>query len=147
MKPKKKICQICHLQLAAITLGFWLSCMRWLADKWLPEWSLFWNVNPFAPIEYPFAMVLVISQHFVIILCWPIYKPAAKGLSHSCLEVTLTNVVWTYNIPVNNFGLRQKFPKYLKESYGLSSDQHPSFKCFLKNALFPKMLPKLSGPI
>ena len=30
--------------------------------------------------EYPFAMVLVIFQFFVIISCWPNKKPAAKGL-------------------------------------------------------------------
>ena len=55
----------------------------------------------------------------------------------------MTNVVWTYTIPVNNFGFRQKFTKYLKESYWLSSDQHPSFKCFFSKMLWSKDVTKV----
>ena len=35
----------------------------------------------------------------------------------------------------NNFGIKSKFTKYLKESCYLASHQHFSFKCFFRNCI------------
>ena len=48
-------------------------------------------------------------------------------------------VVWTYDSFENNLGINCKVEYYLKESYQLRSDQHFSFKYFLK-AAFVKYL-------
>ena len=32
-------------------------------------------------------------------------------LTHSCLEISLTSVVWTYNSFENNFGIKYEFHK------------------------------------
>ena len=40
---------------------------------------------------------------------------AMSILTHSCLEIYLTSVVWTCHTFENNFGVQYKFAKYLKE--------------------------------
>ena len=37
-------------------------------------------------------------------------------MTHSCLEIYLTSVVWTRHTFENNFGMKHQFAKYLKES-------------------------------
>ena len=54
------------------------------------------------------------------------------------------NVCYSHSFE-NNFEIKHKFTKYLKESYCLASDQHFSFKCFPENASVGKIFPKLSG--
>ena len=46
---------------------------------------------------------------------------------------------------LNSMGIKQKFPKYLKGSFCLASDQHFSIKCFPQNTYGRKIFPKLSG--
>ena len=40
-------------------------------------------------------------------------------LTHSCLDISLTTVVWTLDTYENNFGINHKFAKHFKESCGL----------------------------
>ena len=42
--------------------------------------------------------------------------PEENTLTHSCLENLLTSIVWTYTIFVNNFAIKYKLEKCLKES-------------------------------
>ena len=52
--------------------------------------------------------------------------------THSVLKISLTIVVWISNTFENNFEIKHKLEKYLKENCVLSSYQHCSFKYFLK---------------
>ena len=60
-------------------------------------------------------------------------------LTHSCLEISLTDVLWTFDTFEYNFGMNHIFKKYLKENCELGSDEHYSFKYFTKNALVTKI--------
>ena len=71
-------------------------------------------------------------------------NPGLKGLTHSTLRVSPEIVVWIFNTFDKNFGIKNDFTKYLKESCWLCSDPHFSFKYFSKNAFAWKILPKLS---
>ena len=53
----------------------------------------------------------------------------------------LANVVWTYAIFENNFGINLRITKNLKESSEFNFDQHLSFKNFLKIVFVRKILP------
>ena len=44
----------------------------------------------------------------------------------------------------NNFGIKEMFTKYLKESCCLASDQYFSIRCFPENAFVSETFPKLS---
>ena len=48
-------------------------------------------------------------------------------LTHSCL-ISLTYVVCTFNTYGYNFRINHNFTNYLKENWGLGSDEHYSFK-------------------
>ena len=66
-------------------------------------------------------------------------------LTHSCLVIYLTKIVWTSHTFENDFGMKHEFVKYLKESCRWSSDEHFSFKYFPNIAFTRKIPPKLSG--
>ena len=68
-------------------------------------------------------------------------------LTLSCLEIFLTNVVWTFNIFENNFGIKPKFTKYLKEDCVMDFDQHFSCICFLLIAFVGEIFLKRSGSL
>ena len=53
--------------------------------------------------------------------------------------------VWNFGNFDNNFGINHDFKKYLKESCWSSSEQHLSFKYFLKFAFAGKISSKLAG--
>ena len=63
-------------------------------------------------------------------------------LTHSYLETSMTNIVWTYDTFKNIFQINHKLETYLKESCRLVSDQHFSFKYFLKNTFVRKISQK-----
>ena len=65
-------------------------------------------------------------------------------LTHSCLKIYLTSVVWTFHTFEDNFEMKHKFAKYLKESCRLSSDEQFSFKYFLEVAFVREISSKLS---
>ena len=69
-------------------------------------------------------------------------KQPSFSLTHSCLEIYLKNVVWTFNTSVNNFTFKYKLEKIFEESCLLASDSHFSFKCFLKIAFVRGISPK-----
>ena len=48
--------------------------------------------------------------------------------------IFLTRFVWIYENFENNFGLKHRFVKYLKEICAYSFAQHFSFKYLLENA-------------
>ena len=50
--------------------------------------------------------------------------------SHSCLEIYLTSVVWTYHTFENNFRMEHEITKCLRESCRWSSDEQFSSKIF-----------------
>ena len=67
------------------------------------------------------------------------------SLTHSCLEIYLTNVVWTCHTFKNNFGMEHEFAKYSEESCIKSSEEQFSFK-YLRNIHFVREIsPKMSG--
>ena len=72
-------------------------------------------------------------------------KQPSFSLTHSCLEIYLTSVVWTYHTFVNNFTIKYELEKYLKESCLLVSDSPFSFKYFLKIAFVREISLKKSG--
>ena len=74
----------------------------------------------------------------------PITLPS-RSLTHSCLEISLTCVVWTCHIFENNFGMKHKFLKYLKEICILSIDEQFSFNYFLNIALTIEISSKSLG--
>ena len=60
-------------------------------------------------------------------------------------EIYLTSVVWTCHTFENNFRIKHKFAKYLKESCRLSSDEQIFFKYLLNISFVREILTKLSG--
>ena len=66
-------------------------------------------------------------------------------LTHSCQEIYLARVVWTYHTFKNIFRIKHKFAKYLKESCRLSSDEQLSLKYFQYIIFVKERYPKLSG--
>ena len=54
-------------------------------------------------------------------------------------------VVWTCQTFENNFGMKYKFAKYLKETCRYKSDEQFSYKYFLNIAFIKEIFPKLSG--
>ena len=52
-------------------------------------------------------------------------------LTLSCLDISLTRLVWNIDTSENNIVSNQKFTKYLKESCGLILHQYFSFKYLL----------------
>ena len=62
------------------------------------------------------------------------HSPPELHLTHSCLKISSIGVVWTYDTFKDNFVTKLKFPKYLKKSCRLSSDEQFSFKYFLNTA-------------
>ena len=66
-------------------------------------------------------------------------------ITHSCLEINLTSVVWTCHTFENIFGIKHKFTKYFKESCRWSSNKQFSFKYFLNITSVREIPPKLSG--
>ena len=54
------------------------------------------------------------------------------SLIHSCLEISMTTVVWTYDTFENNFEINHKLEKKITESSLFVSDVYFSFKNFLK---------------
>ena len=68
-----------------------------------------------------------------------------KVLTHSYLEIYLTNVIWTCHSSYIYFGINNKFAKYLKESYRKRSDEQSSFKYFLNIAFVKEISSKLCG--
>ena len=68
------------------------------------------------------------------------------ALIQACLEIyLLISVVWTCQTFENNFGTKNKFAKYLKESCRDSPDEQFSLKYFLDISLVREISPKLSG--
>ena len=63
-------------------------------------------------------------------------RPDASMLTHSCPEISLTSIVWTCDTVDNKFGIGHTTAKYLKESYRRCSEEHLSFKYFLKTPFF-----------
>ena len=61
------------------------------------------------------------------------------------LRVSLEGIVCFPHTYEDNFRIKQKFPKYLKESCCLASGQHSSFKYFQENAFVSKIFSNLSG--
>ena len=61
------------------------------------------------------------------------------------LRVSLEGNVCHSHSFENNFEIKHKFTKYLKESYCLASDEHFSFKYVHENAFISKIFPKSSG--
>ena len=68
---------------------------------------------------------------------------AAIGMNG--LKISLTSVIWTFDIFRNNFENKHKFKKYFKESSGLGSDGRSFFKMDPEKAMTSKILLKLSG--
>ena len=60
------------------------------------------------------------------------------------LQILEPSALCTYYFFDNNFDVEQKISKYSKEGYEVYSEQHFSYKHFLKNVLHKKTLPKLS---
>ena len=61
------------------------------------------------------------------------------------LRVFLEGIICYSHTFDNDFWIKRKFTKYLKESCCLAADQHFSFKCFQENAFVNKIFPKSSG--
>ena len=68
-----------------------------------------------------------------------------EHINHSCLEFSLTSVVWTFRTFDDNFQKKHDFTKYLKEIFRISSDEHFSFKFFPTGAFIGKVLLKFPG--
>ena len=64
--------------------------------------------------------------------------------TYSCLDISLTKVLWIHDIFENNSRIKMNFTKYLEESCGFGSDLHFSFRYFQKNVPVTKILPKWS---
>ena len=79
------------------------------------------------------------SKKCCILVFWTKVALALEGLTHSCLEIHLTGVVWTCHSFENNFGIIHEFAIYLKENY--SSDEKFSFKLFLNIAFVREIYP------
>ena len=45
-------------------------------------------------------------------------------LTYTCMEISVTSVVWTYYTSENNSDVKDKFTKYLKESCWVGSEQY-----------------------
>ena len=80
-----------------------------------------------------------------------IYRVTQKNCQYSIhlnpftLRVPVQNVVCYFHTFENDFGIKRKFTKYLKESCCFTSGKHFSFKYFPKNAFVGKIFPKCSG--
>ena len=74
--------------------------------------------------EYPHDLVLMIFIIICFFVHWTKITSAAKGLSHSSLEIFLTNVVWTLDTFEYIIGMNYKFLKYLKDNCVLDFDKH-----------------------
>ena len=70
-----------------------------------------------------------------------------KALTHSCLEISLTSVVWTFVAFQKNFGINHEFTKYLKKSFGLDIEQHFSINSFLNNCFFREKITRIDGVV
>ena len=72
-------------------------------------------------------------------------KRTTLTLTHSCLKIFLTRVVWIFNIfeSILNFEISNQFTSYLKRSCGFGVVQHIPFKCFLKIAFVREISPQL----
>ena len=68
-----------------------------------------------------------------------------RGLYPLTLRDSLEGIVCYSHTFENNLWIKRMFTKYLKESCGLASDLHFSFKCSQENAFVSKIFPKLSG--
>ena len=69
-----------------------------------------------------------------------LFGPMLLTHSHSELfEKVSSAFFYTFG---NNFEIKHKFTKCLKESCCLASDQHFSFKLFQENAFISKIFPK-----
>ena len=60
-------------------------------------------------------------------------------LTHSCLEIYMTSVVWTWNTFENYFGIRPQFTTYWNWNYF----EQLSFKYYLNVAFVREILPKI----
>ena len=65
-----------------------------------------------------------------------------NGLTHMCLEILLTSVVWIHHTFQNNLRVRHKFIKYLEESCRMGPEKHLSIKYFQKILSSQLFLPK-----
>ena len=81
--------------------------------------------------------ILLISN-FDLILIYVSFNPLA-------LRLSLESIVCFSHIFKNNFWIKRKFKKTLRESCCLASDKHFSFKCFQENAFVSKIYSKSSG--
>ena len=66
-------------------------------------------------------------------------------LTLSCLEISLTRVIWTFDSFKRNLRIDHKFTKYFKKNCGLDLEQPFSFKYFLKNSFVIEISLKQSG--
>ena len=71
------------------------------------------------PFNFPAMIPLWVNTEFAV-------QP------HSCLEISMISVVWTYDTFENNFEINQRFEEYFKEIFCLVSDEHFSFKYFFQ---------------
>ena len=79
-------------------------------------------------------------------LSWPMFFiHDGIVLNPFTLTVPLGRIVCYFRSFENNLGIKQKFTKYLKESFCLTSGQHFSFKYFPKNAFVRNIFSKLLG--
>ena len=69
----------------------------------------------------------------------------ANVLTNSRLEISLTNVVWTYDTFKSYLQINHKLENYLMESGWYIFDQHFSVKYFLKDSFDREISPKWSG--
>ena len=72
------------------------------------------------------------------VLLWKKVAPALEGLTHTCLDYSLTSFVRTYDI--FTIGIRHPLANNLKDFCWFSSDQHLSYKYF-QNDMILKMIP------
>ena len=68
--------------------------------------------------------------------CQSLFNPTLNPLT---LRVSRYGIVCYFHTFEDNFRMKQKFTKYLKESCCLASDQHLSFKCFQVKAFVSKI--------
>ena len=75
--------------------------------------------------DYQHDRVYIVFKIFVFLFFGQIVASALEGLSltHSCLEISMKSVIWTYGTFEDNFEISTKFEKYFKESSQLVSDE------------------------
>ena len=57
---------------------------------------------------------------------------STQSLTRSCLEIALTDVIWTFYTFEDYFVINHRFANNLKENYGFVSGEHYSCKYFAK---------------